>query len=240
LPAHRRPLGDVEGPLADFARELRALRDSASPPVPVREIARPTGKYKPEDPRRDRPAKQTIYAALSGKQLPTEETLEVMVQAWAANGKKDLHYWRTRRREVQEKLALSAEERSTKPFSHYVKTLFQDVLKIIDHSVEAAAFHRKLATVIDKKRKNPILTSGYPEKTAYAVYSGYRLPSEDVLNDFIRIAEASDEEVEALRELWRSAVVSVGYLAAMVILAGGQGLMANAELREMSIDAMRP
>lgn len=238
MPAHRRPLGDAEGPLADFARELRALRDSAHPPIPVREITRPAGKYKPEDPRRDRPAKQTIYAALSGKQLPTEETLEVMVRAWAANGKDDFHYWKTRRREVQEKLALSAEKKSTKPFSLHVKTLFQDVPMIIDHSVEAAAFHRKLVATIGGK--SPILASVYPEKTAYAVYSGYRLPSEGVLNDFIRIAEASARDAEVLRELWRSAVKSAGYLAAMVILAGGQGLMANAGLREMNMDAMRP
>lgn len=240
MPAHRRPPGDAEGPLADFARELRELRDSASPPIPVRDIARPAGKYNPEDPRRDRPAKQTIYAALSGKQLPVDETLEVMVLAWAANKEQDLHYWRTRRREVQEKLALSATERSTNPFRLEVKALFQDVPKIVDHSVEAAAFHRKLVAAIDTKGKNSFLASVYPEKTAYAVYSGYRLPAEGVLNDFLRIAEASGEEAESLRKLWRKAKESVGYLAAMVIMAGGQGLMANEELREMNIDAMRP
>ncbi|MFI7118853.1 hypothetical protein [Amycolatopsis sp. NPDC049868] len=169
-----------------------------------------------------------------------DETLEVMVLAWAANKERDLHYWRTRRREVQEKLALSATERSTNPFGLEVEALFQDVPKIVDHSVEAATFHRKLVAAIDKKGKNLFIASAYPEKTAYAVYSGYRLPAEGVLNDFLRIAEASGEEAESLRELWRKAKESVGYLAAMVIMAGGQGLMANEKLREMNIDTMRP
>ncbi|MFD8495920.1 hypothetical protein [Amycolatopsis sp. NPDC059657] len=235
MPAHMRPLHN-DGPLVGFARELRALRDSARPPVPVRDIARPPGKYIPGDARYDRPAKQTIYAALSGKQLPTEETLEVMVLAWSGRGNDDLHGWRRRRRAVQEKLAATAAKPSTKPFSLKAEVIFQSLPKIIDHSAEAAIFHEKLLLAIGEKVESFDLLTVYPERTAHAVYFGYRLPSEDVLNDFLRIAKANDKDSDDLHVLWRRAKDSVGYIAAMAIMAGGQGLMGNAALKEVYVD----
>jgi len=97
LPRRSRPLDPSAGPLAQFALELRGLRDHA-----------PAGRLTSIDRVADQPgqttSKASIYAALAGQRLPSRETLTAMVQAWAPSGPRDLSQWMARRRFYEEKL----------------------------------------------------------------------------------------------------------------------------------------
>lgn len=67
-----RPLSPDDGPLASFALELRALRDSCGATAPTPDdIADKEGIHR-----------TTIYAALSGKRVPSRDVLAAIVTHW--------------------------------------------------------------------------------------------------------------------------------------------------------------
>ncbi|WP_107104430.1 helix-turn-helix transcriptional regulator [Streptomyces sp. Root1310] len=89
-------LTPADGPLARFALELRALRDTAGFAAPsVDQIATRTGI-----------ARSTLYAALRGQRLPTRPALSALVTQWGGSETE----WLTRRTETEAALqALRAE-----------------------------------------------------------------------------------------------------------------------------------
>ncbi|MFJ5122067.1 Scr1 family TA system antitoxin-like transcriptional regulator [Kitasatospora sp. NPDC088548] len=84
-------LNETSGPLAEFASELRALREAAH--LTVAETHQATGI-----------PVSTIYAALSGTRTPSREVLAVLVTAW--NG--DRRAWAERRRELNLELRIES------------------------------------------------------------------------------------------------------------------------------------
>lgn len=105
MPRRPRPLSSDDGPLAVFALELRALRDSCGPTAPTPgDISAKEGIHR-----------TTIYAALAAKQVPSPDVLAAMVKYWNGNQPE----WATKRsmlanalsaaRQVQEQQRLEAE-----------------------------------------------------------------------------------------------------------------------------------
>jgi transcriptional regulator with XRE-family HTH domain len=104
---------DLDQPLDRFANELRELQRSA--------LARgetPEARHELDIDQlagRHRSSRATIYAALSGRRLPSTHTLLILVAAWT-DGDKDARAaaqqeWLTKRAEVERKLALSVPAR---------------------------------------------------------------------------------------------------------------------------------
>ncbi|MGW5720559.1 helix-turn-helix domain-containing protein [Amycolatopsis sp. NPDC003865] len=72
MPRRPRPLSPDDGPLAVFAIELRALRDSCGPTAPT-----------PDDiAGKENIHRTTVYAALSGKRVPSRDVLAAIVKHW--------------------------------------------------------------------------------------------------------------------------------------------------------------
>jgi AcrR family transcriptional regulator len=83
VPRPQNPLNADGGPLAKFALELRALRDGCgSAAATIDDIAD-----------REKIPRSTLYAALSGKRVPTRDVLAALVKHW--NG--DDAEWMARR-----------------------------------------------------------------------------------------------------------------------------------------------
>lgn len=100
MPARSKQLSPSDGPLARFALELRRLRNRAPEgrPTSVDKVVAETGK---------RVSRAAIYSALSGKTLPSRETLAVMVTAWSPGGANDISEWNERRSNYEHALAAS-------------------------------------------------------------------------------------------------------------------------------------
>ncbi|MGY4964531.1 hypothetical protein [Streptomyces sp. 900105245] len=111
----RARLLDRSKPLEAFAADLRRLRDSAPP--------RRLRKKKPGPLKNGEPAalapltvdqvvaehevgRSSIYAALSGRRLPSTMLLRVMVLAWDPKGADAIPQWMDRRRQVEAALSL--------------------------------------------------------------------------------------------------------------------------------------
>lgn len=99
MPARTRPLKATDGPLARFALELRRLRDHAP-------ADRLTSVDKLVHDRSHRVSRAAIYSALSGRTLPSRETLKIMVLTWSPAGAVDLAAWNERRSQCERELAL--------------------------------------------------------------------------------------------------------------------------------------
>ncbi|MEV7969642.1 helix-turn-helix domain-containing protein [Sphaerisporangium sp. NPDC088356] len=104
MPRPERPLDPSEGPVQQFATELRKLREEAGNPS-YRELAG-IAHF----------SKATLSAAASGHRLPTWEVARAYVQA--CNG--DLDEWRIRWRKAREQLGLGNEEESEALLEHDV------------------------------------------------------------------------------------------------------------------------
>jgi transcriptional regulator with XRE-family HTH domain len=89
---HPRPLDPDDGPTAAFALELRALRHRMGPTAPtIDQISE-----KQQIPR------STLYAAMSGTRVPTEDVLAALVRAWGGNTAE----WTIRRAGVVQEIGL--------------------------------------------------------------------------------------------------------------------------------------
>ncbi|OLT19600.1 hypothetical protein BJF78_36065 [Pseudonocardia sp. CNS-139] len=75
MPRRPRRLSPDDGPLAAFALELRALRDSGGPSAPTPEHISD----------KENVHRTTIYAALAGKRVPSRDVLAAMVRHWGGN-----------------------------------------------------------------------------------------------------------------------------------------------------------
>lgn len=92
MPRHPRPLDPETGPLAVFALELRALRHRMGPTAPtIDQIS-----AKEQIPR------STLYAAMSGARMPTEDILAALVSAWSG----DATAWIIKRAAVLQEIGL--------------------------------------------------------------------------------------------------------------------------------------
>ena len=107
MPARTRPLSTADGPLARFALKLRQLRDRAPAgrTTSVTKVVAESGKIV---------SRAAIYSALSGKTLPSRETLAVMVRAWASAGDAELQVWTERRSKCEIDISI-ANRRSVRP-----------------------------------------------------------------------------------------------------------------------------
>lgn len=106
MPARSRPLNEADGPLARFAIELRRLRDQAP-------RGRPTSVAKVAAASSSAIGKATIYAALSGRTLPSRETLAAIVRGWSPQGEADLATWNERRTKCEADLARAGRSPAT-------------------------------------------------------------------------------------------------------------------------------
>ncbi|MER6264684.1 hypothetical protein ABT203_34750 [Streptomyces sp900105245] len=123
----RARLLDRSKPLEAFAADLRRLRDAA-PPRRFRK-KQPLKRQEPAGRRVLAPltvdqvvtkhgvGRSSIYAALSGRRLPSTTLLRVMVLAWDPKGAEAIPQWMDRRREVEAALSLEGPDpgRSTAP-----------------------------------------------------------------------------------------------------------------------------
>ncbi|MFF1322868.1 hypothetical protein ACFVZZ_26045 [Streptomyces chartreusis] len=75
-----------EGPLIEFARELRALQTRSGGTVAETELYGAS--------------RTAVYAALAGKRLPSPETLDAIISAWGGGVR-----WRSLRQQTEEALA---------------------------------------------------------------------------------------------------------------------------------------
>lgn len=101
VPARMTLLNPADGPLMQFAVALRQLRDNAPADrtASVPEVVRECGNAV---------SKAAIFAAMSGKVLPSRLTLKVMVLAWAPGREQDLQDWMVRRSQCERSLASTA------------------------------------------------------------------------------------------------------------------------------------
>jgi hypothetical protein len=95
VPARSHPLNPGDGPLAQFATELRRLRDHAATPMSPDQAA---------TQKRVTTSRASIYAALAGTRLPSRQTLYAIVKAWAPGGLDDLPQWNERRSQIEGQL----------------------------------------------------------------------------------------------------------------------------------------
>lgn len=97
MPRHASPLSPDDGPLAVFALELRALRDSRGPTAPTPD----------EISDKESIHRGTIYAALQGKRVPTRDVLSAIVHAWGGNQAE----WMAKRTALENALAIARQVR---------------------------------------------------------------------------------------------------------------------------------
>lgn len=104
MPRRLTPLGPASDPVAEFAADLRDLRDRAGVRNPanfsVDSISRRTGV-----------SRQTIYAALNGR-IPNRTTLAKIVEAWGG----DVAVWMRKRAAVEDAVA-KGNQRTAAPSS---------------------------------------------------------------------------------------------------------------------------
>lgn len=100
MPAHRRNLKAADGLLAQFALALRRLRDQAPEgrAASVDQIVKQSGR---------RVSRAAIFSALSGRTLPSRETLAVIVSAWSPGGAEDIAEWNLLRSKYEQGLSAS-------------------------------------------------------------------------------------------------------------------------------------
>ncbi|WP_159062012.1 hypothetical protein [Streptomyces sp. WM6368] len=108
---------DPSKPLEAFASDLRRLRDSAPPRQYRTGVPEPGDGKKPEVTQIPEPfgvdqvvakykvGRSSVYAALSGRRLPSVTVLRAMVLAWAPADEEVMRGWMNRRREVDVALA---------------------------------------------------------------------------------------------------------------------------------------
>lgn len=101
MPARSKQLSPSDGPLARFALELRRLRDRAPEgrSTSVDKVVVETGELA---------SRAAIYSALSGRTLPSRETLAAMVIAWSPDGANDIPNWNERRSNYEHALSIAA------------------------------------------------------------------------------------------------------------------------------------
>ncbi|GGS25008.1 helix-turn-helix domain-containing protein [Actinokineospora fastidiosa] len=97
MPALTKPVRGDRPAVRRFAEALRDLRESAPAgrPWSVDEAIRSCGKGV---------TRAAVYAALSGRALPSRNTLQLIVTAWAPNGERDLPHWMARRAACEREL----------------------------------------------------------------------------------------------------------------------------------------
>jgi hypothetical protein len=101
VPRRPTPLAASDGPIAEFALALRALRDHCGAAAPsIDQISA-----------RNNIPRATLYAALRGQRVPTRSVLAALVGSWGG----DQADWMAKRSEVERRLEVARLGRETYP-----------------------------------------------------------------------------------------------------------------------------
>lgn len=196
MPRHPRPLDPESGPLAVFALELRALRQGIGPTAPTIDQISANEQI----------PRSTLYAAMSGTRMPTEDVLAALVRSWQG----DLTAWMIKRAAVLQEIGLrrlrdeavgtlrAQEERKEKQASEKL-TLAEEFGRDLRHLRTTAGLTlRELKPRLLQTSSRPISRS-----TVVEVELGRRLPSWRIVEDILR-AILTHEEFDRVALHWKA------------------------------------
>ncbi|MFI9450764.1 hypothetical protein [Amycolatopsis sp. NPDC052450] len=215
MPRRPKPLSRDDGPLAAFALDLRALRDSGGPTAPSPDVI--SAK---EDVHRT-----TIYAALAGKRVPSRDALAAMVKHW--NG--DQVEWTAKRSNVENALAtarqLQEQQREVTVHETDDSATWGELSRAGVTWGDLAGTGRAQPSLTDRDRREfaadlklLIQASGLGYRTIskaarqFGEYmgpstisdavQGRRLPKLQVVLAIVKVVTGDDAEVEKWKERW--------------------------------------
>ncbi|MFF8575543.1 helix-turn-helix domain-containing protein [Streptomyces sp. NPDC015408] len=216
---------DLTHPLGQFANELRRLQREAmgraqSPDdvdkLQVEKIAGPQTA-----------SRATIYAALSGRRLPSPRTLLVMVMAWDPRGTEAFEAWLTFRNDVETFVSSTptAEEKAARG-----DTVSSRNLPVPRASQPPQGPVAELSRALRELRDNAgrpkfweiSRQAGVSEATVSRALRGDRMPSRETIQAIASALHADQETTERLTAAWT--VAQLNTRAALAQRAIDRGL----------------
>lgn len=217
---------DLTNPLEQFANELRRLQREAmgraqSPDdvdkLQVEKIAGPQTA-----------SRATIYAALSGRRLPSPRTLLVMVMAWDPRGTEAFEAWLTFRNDVETLVSPSptAEEKGARGDTVSSRNLPVPRASQPPQGPVTTDLSRALRELRDKaggpKISEISRLAGVSEATVSRALRGDRMPSRETIQAVASALDADQETTERLTVAWT--VAQLNTRAALAQRAIDRGL----------------
>ncbi|WP_125683649.1 helix-turn-helix transcriptional regulator [Amycolatopsis sp. WAC 04182] len=215
MPRRPRPLSPDDGPLAVFALELRAMRDRHGPTAPTPDdIATREGIHR-----------TTVYAALSGKRVPSRDVLAAIVKQW--NG--DQVEWAAKRTALENVLSTARQllEKPIRPGEtragassgvtwdelQHAGVTWQnprgsnDTLSASDGGIERAIFIRDLgALIIENQYSYQVINSrsGVSMGTLSSIVNSraLRLPRWEIVERILRAIYINETDIKEWQMRW--------------------------------------